>query len=312
MKDEGGGRLRLRTALPMNSFRRSWILLVAVGLLGLSGGCDLMRFFQRTEPPPQVLPPHPTLQQVIQAVNQHSAQIQTFVSNSATLTGPNWPSLQANIAFARPQFFRLRAGMGLTGAEADLGSNDQIFWYWVRRDQPPAIYFCSHERFAASSARQAIPIDPYWLIEALGVVEFDPRLPHEGPYAAPGGRLEIRTIRQTPEGPTTKITRIDPQSAWVMEQYVLDAQRRVVASAVAEGYRRDPVSGLFLPSAVRISCPGRRFSLRIDLGNVEINRPLGGSPELWKMPGIPGSPAVDLGRPPGGPMPNLPPPIRNH
>ena len=27
-----------------------------------------------------------------------------------------------------------------------------------------------------------IPIDPDWLIEALGTLEIDPSLPHQGPY----------------------------------------------------------------------------------------------------------------------------------
>ena len=129
------------------------LVLLAVGLLGLSGA-SCPRMFTRETPPPRVLPPGATLEQVIQAVHQHSAQIQSYVAQSAWLSGPGWPTLHASIAFQRPLFFRLRAGMGLTGAEMDLGSNDQVLWYWVRRDQPPAVYFCRHDQFATSRARQ--------------------------------------------------------------------------------------------------------------------------------------------------------------
>ena len=68
----------------------------------------------------------------------------------------------------RPRCFRLRAD-GI-GPEVDLGSNDQLFWFWIKRSQPPAIYFCRHDQFATSRARQMIPIHPNWLIEALGTL----------------------------------------------------------------------------------------------------------------------------------------------
>jgi len=289
---EAGLRSRKRLFLILHP--SSLILLLLAGLFALSGASCPRMFTQWATPPPRVLPANPTLEQVIQAVHQNNAQIQSYVTQSASLSGPGWPTLHASIAFQRPLFFRLRAGMGLTGAEMDLGSNDQLFWYWVRRDQPPAVYFCRHEQLAASRARQVLPVDPYWLIEALGIAEFDPALPHQGPYPAPGGRLDIRTIRETPDGPATKITRVDAATARVMEQYVYDAQGRLLASSVAEGYRRDPLSGLYMPSAVRISCPPAQFSMRLDLGNVEINRAGSVSAELWSMPSYPGAPPVDL------------------
>ena len=76
---------------------------------------------------------------------------------------------------------------GLTGPELDLGSNDEVFWFWVRREQPPALYYCRHDQFAASPARQTLPIQPEWLIEAMGIAPFDPG-------AADRGRIHCPTI----------------------------------------------------------------------------------------------------------------------
>jgi hypothetical protein len=49
------------------------------------------------------------------------------------------------------------------------------------------------------------------------------------------------------------------------------------------------------------------LSLRIDLGNVEINRPLGDPAALWSMPSYPGWPLRDMGdpnfQPPGAAAP---------
>jgi hypothetical protein len=276
----------------MNGYRYGILSLVIVGLAGLSGaGCP-----QRLspDPAPRVLPAAPGLEQVISAVNRNALQIQSFSTTSASLSVPGNPTLHASIAYQRPRGFRLRAETGLTGAEVDLGSNDQIFWYWIRRQQPPAVYFCRHDQFATCPARAMIPIEPTWLVEALGTAEIDPALPHQGPFPVGGNRLEIRTIRETPEGPTTRVTILDAVSAWIMEQHVYDARGQLRASAVAEGYRRDPLSGLYMPSAVRVSCPPAGFSMRIELGNVEVNRPLGDPGELWTIPTFPGTPMVDL------------------
>jgi hypothetical protein len=281
----------------MNGYRTFLWLAVLTGLFTLSGAdCPFLQRFTGPQEPP-VLPPSPSIEQVIQAVNRNNARIQSFATNQATLSGPGWPTLRASLAFERPWRLRVRGDTGLTGPEVDLGSNDELFWFWVRRNQPPALFYCRHDQFATCQARQMIPIEPKWLMEALGVAELDPGLPYQGPpRLLPNDRLEIRAVRETPTGPTTRITIIDAVRAYVLEQYVYDAQGRLLASAIAEGYRRDPLTALAMPTAVRISVPPAQLSLRIDLGNVQINR-FGGNPELWEMPRFAGYPAIDLGDP---------------
>jgi hypothetical protein len=283
------------------------LLMLAASLLGLGGaGCPQMLQPYST-PLPRVLPPSPTLEQVIEVVNRNSSQIHSFSTNQASLSGSGYPSLGASVAFERPRRLRLRAGTGLTGTELDLGSNDELFWFWLHRNQPPAVYYCRHEQFAQSPMRQQTPFEPQWLIEALGVAEFDPALPHQGPFPLPNDRLRIDTIRNTPEGPVTKITIVDGSQGWVLEQHLFDAQRRLVARSVASQHRRDPLSGLVMPRVVNIECPMTQFAMRIDLGNVEINRAVGDPAALWTIPSYTGAPPVDIGdpnfRPPAAPGP---------
>jgi hypothetical protein len=224
-------------------YQRRLLLLVFLGLFALSGASCPQFLQQYTNPPPRVLPPSPTLEQVIDVVNRNNSQIQSFSANNASITGSGFPSLRASVAFQRQKRFRLRAETGLTGAEFDLGSNDELFWFWVRREQPPAMYYCRHDQFASSQARLTTPIQPEWLIEAMGVAEFDPVLPHQGPYALPNDRLEIRTVRETPEGPAMKVTIIDGSQGWILEQHLFDARRQLMASSIAGKHRRDPLSG---------------------------------------------------------------------
>ena len=144
---------------------------------------------QYTQPIPRALPPTASLQQVIDVVNDNSARVQSLSTTRATISTPGFPSLNANIAFQRPRSFRLVA-QKFIGPEVDLGSNDELLWFWMKRTQPPALFYCRHEQFAVSAARQIMPVEPEWLIEALGVVTFDPASHIEGPFAGgqrPGG-----------------------------------------------------------------------------------------------------------------------------
>ena len=105
---------------------------------------------------PQVLQPGASRDQIVAAVKQNSARVQSLSVSNASITIPDMmglPILNGNIAAERPGRFRLKAG-SIAGPELDLGSNDELFWLWVRRNQPPAVYFCRHSQFANSNIRQ--------------------------------------------------------------------------------------------------------------------------------------------------------------
>jgi hypothetical protein len=304
------------------TYRRFLLLAVVTGLFALSGAnCPFLWTDQDelTRVPP-ALGQSPNLDQVIQVVNAQTSQIQSFTAHQASISGQGFPSLRTSIAFERPRHFRLRAETGLTGPEIDLGSNEELFWFWVRRNQPAATYYCRHEQFATCPARNQLPVDPEWLVEAFGVMQFDPTQHHQGPYPAPGGRLEIRSTRDTPEGPALKSTFVDGVHGVVLEQRVFDARGQLIARAAASHFRRDPANGIFMPTLIDIQSPPNKFTMQINLGTVEINRPITNGGQLWAMPSYPGFPAVDLCNPsqpgpPGAPAvtsrPYAPNPIRN-
>ena len=292
----------------MEGYRRLLLLLVLSGLTATTGASCPQVVRQTTAPIPRALPPAATLEQVIQVVNDNASRIRSFSTTEATLASPGTPTLRASVMFERPRRFRLRGETGITGPEVDLGGNDELFWFWVRRNQPPALFYCRHDQFYGSAAREVIPFEPDWLIEALGVAGFDPGLAHRGPFRRHDGRLEIRTIRDMADGPTTRITVVDPASGCVLEQHVYNAQGNRVASAIAGNHRVDPLTALVMPGTVDIDFPPMQFSMRVDLGNVQINRPFTNPQELWAMPSYEGWPPVDLADPNLRLVPGSPPP----
>ncbi len=260
---------------------------------------------------PQVLADGASREQIVAAVNANSARVRSIAVTGATITVPNTmglPLLAGNIAAERPARFRLTAGTAITGQEIDLGSNDERFWIWSRRNQPPAVYYCRHDQFANSAIREVMPIEPSWLLAALGMVDLDPALVYDGPTRRADGTVELRSWLPSSSGTLNRVTVVDARRAWVVEQHIYDPSgTTLLASAVAESFRYYPAQQVSLPERVAIKLPTANLSLKIDLGTVQINQLVGNPQQLWAMPTFEGYAQYDLsGAVPGTPLPGVP------
>lgn len=279
--------------------------LLAAGLLTCTTGASCTRslkspFAAWTPPAPEVLAVGSSLDQVMAAVNQNAARLNSYQTNNASITVPGMPAiplLGGKIAAQRPGRIHLVASTALSGNEVDLGANDELFWFWVKRSEPPAMYFARHDKFCGTAAEKQMPIEPQWLLDALGFTEFRATDQHQGPRPLGDGRVEITSIVPGRCGVVTKRTVVDARRAWVLEQHVYDGAGTLIASSVAKSHRYYPEAGLSLPQEVEIQIPASQLSLSIDVGTVAINT-LGDSPQLWAMPAISGAPQVDLGTAP--------------
>jgi hypothetical protein len=276
------------------------LLLLLVVFCGAGATCS--RAFRNPfapigPPAPEVLMVGASLEQIIAAVNQNAARVQSYQTNNASITIPGMPAiplLNGNIAVQRPGRLRFQASTRLTGNEFDLGSNDELFWFWVKRNEPPALYFARHAQFAGSAAQQMMPIDPQWLIDAVGLSQFSPTDQHEPPIQRGNGTVEIRSTIQTRAGTMTKSTVIDARRAWVLEQHIYNGQGTLVASSRAQSHRYYPELAVSLPQEIKLDLPAAQLSLVIEVGSVIINQ-TNVRPELWNMPVLSGYTQVDLG-----------------
>jgi hypothetical protein len=279
------------------SVSRASSAFVIVLLLAASGANCQQMVNQYTQPLPRVLPPAATLAQVIEVVNNNSSAVTSFSTMRASVSIPGNLGLSANLAFQRPRGFRLRADFALSGGtEVDLGSNDILFWFWVRRENPPAMYYCRHDQFATSAARQVLPVEPDWLAQALGLVSFEASELHDGPHPVRGGKLEIRSTTPGQNG-ARRVTIIDESSGVVLEQHVYDARGTRVASAIMNGHQRDPATGVIMPRKVRVEWPTSNFEMTVELADLQINRLTADPAALFAKPEYPGYVNVDLAAP---------------
>lgn len=281
-----------------------WSLATVVCLLSSSGAtCNrqmMMNPFATPGPAaPQVLAEGASREQIIAAVNQNSSRIQSLTVTGATITIPDMmglPLLNGNIAAERPGRFRLTAGTAVTGQEIDVGSNDELFWLWVKRNTPPAVYFCRHAQFANSNIRQMMPVEPSWLLAALGMVDINPATVFDGPIPRGEGTVELRSWMQSANGTLQRVTVIDARTAWVVGQYIYDQSgKTLLASAIATSHRYYPIEQVSVPDIVTLNLPTANMKLNINLGAVQINQPTADRSQLWTMPVFDGYPQYDLG-----------------
>lgn len=285
---------------PRQPFHR-WLAALSVLSLCLSGATCPRHF----RAPPTVTAPvvffaEPSLDDIIEVVNANTQRIRQLQVTDATLSMPGQgvPDLRASLALERPRRLRIIAGTRLTGTELDMGSNDEIFWLWIKRDQPQAIYYAYHHQYSPELMSRILPIPPHWLIETLGLVELDRGVAYQGPTSLGDGRLELR---YTADG-LTKVLVLDDQRGHILQQQVYDSRGQLLASAAASNFQYDPVNVASLPRRVEISLPPAGLAFSLEAENFLINQLYADPAQQWAMPTIEGAPPVDLATMPPQPQ----------
>ncbi|MDA0255376.1 MAG: hypothetical protein O3C39_07060 [Planctomycetota bacterium] len=281
--------------------RSRWLtLLLVVGAAASSGAScpNVLRGYQvGTMPLPRALPPQASLEQVLAAVHDNTQRVRSVMAPQAVLVVPGVPRLSARLACEPPRRFRLQAQTSLTGPELDIGSNDDLFWIWLRQHEPPITAFCRHDQYAQSQARRLLPIRADWMPELLGLVNFRPDDYHDGPHLLPDGRLEIRSRLNAGSDEVFKTTILDGTTGLVAEQHLFTPAGERLASIRTSRYRVDPASGAALPRLIEISWPASGVDFKLELASVTVNGPSPDPGQLWQMPAYPGYEPVDLADP---------------
>lgn len=264
-------------------------------------------------PPPVVFETQPRIDEVVAAVNRTDA-ITKMQSTSTTveLLNSPVPRLNASLALERPRRFRLRASLPiLLGASLDVGSNDELFWMRYPDDGVrQTLLYARHDQFQPQMPGSPLPVDPTWLIEALGLVHIDPNLVQQGPTPRGDGQLELRTRVPTPGGDYNRVLMIDGTGGFVVSQYLYGPDGRLVASASGSEHEYYEEQRVVLPHSVEIHLAASGGSppvgLQVEVGSYALNQLLGEDPRQFEIPSEGNHQVVDLSRLAG---PVAPPPL---
>lgn len=250
-------------------------------------------------PPPVALSPAPTLEEIVGVVNR-TQNVQQLSSNSASvqmLSMPSLPRLSATLNLQRERRFRMRASLPIVlGAGMDLGSNDEVFWFEVPEGISKTLYYARHDQYRQQLNRAILPVDPTWVMDALGLVQIDPNTVVAGPIKRDDGKWEIRSTMAMPGGSYQVVRLVEPNGGYVTDQLLYAPSGKLVAQSQATNHRYYDQQQCALPHRVELNLApaiGPPLSMRIEVGSYAVNQLLSGDPQLFTMPAS-ASQAVDL------------------
>lgn len=277
----------------------SWIGILFVCFVSGGATCARRSTPIAIAPAPVVWNATPTLQEITAVVNR-TANIRQLSSNSASvdvLSMPAVPQLNATLSLERDRKFRLRASMPvMVVAGIDLGSNDEMFWFEVPEGMSKTLYYARHDQYRQQLNRAILPVDPTWVMDALGLVQIDPATVVAGPVQRADGKLEIRSTIAMPSGMYQRVCLIEPQLGYVTDQFLEDPSGRQVARTHASNHRYNEQAQCSLPHKVELHlmpAVGPPLSMQIEIGSYVVNQLLSSDPQLFTMPSS-ASQAVDL------------------
>jgi len=276
--------------------RRSFLFgLSAFGLSSALPGCAWTRNLCGLQPPPApcVLSADASKDDVVAHLNENTRKISSWKTDRAKIRTRGVPvPLEAKIAVQSPRNFRLIVSAPMGPREADLGSNDEHFWFWNKQNQEKCVFQASHDE-PAKLKRFPIPFQPDWIIEALGVIDID--LDEVTLQPGPPGSKTVYLIadRVSPQGfKIQKITVVDTCRGVISQHLLRDLHGHTIARAVLSGYPDKP-GAVALPTKIDLDWPQAQLAMSMTLSDIEVN-PARFPPELWAIPHITGYSVYDL------------------
>jgi len=259
------------------------MLLVAVATLS-SSGCVLLNN-RPLQPAPKPLAQRDfDVAQFVAEHNRNAEQIQSLKARPSVqvvgrrLTGRT----DARLAMQRPRDFKLEMESVGGNKKADIGSNDQKFWFWVQNDEDKSIYWCNYADLKSSGL--PITFQPDWIVEALGLKPIS----HEeaagikvkdGPER--GTTALIFPPIQNKADTYTRVMLVRNESLRIKEYRILAGDRQtMLAQAVVKGYKEHEIDSnetstarrCYLPDEIRFDWKKEGLALDVAIQDVVINR----------------------------------------
>jgi hypothetical protein len=286
---------------------RQVLTLIGLALLLITQpGCQLFGGFGKKETPiPVAFSRTPTQQELLQTIATRNTQFRQLSSN-VRISLDGIPKLRGTMQMELPRRLRVKAGvMGVSQFGVDVGSNDEHFWVWTKvnlPNQPPAIFHATHEGFKKnqSAVRQSIPLEPVWLFEGLGLIQFESTDVHQGPFATPEGFLKLYTTRKTGTGRTIRVTTFHPQQGIILQQALYGDRNELIAYTDSLDYKSWPERNISLPQKIEMHLfqNGQEAGkMVIEASDYEFDSLYGNPAQMWSLPQPQGVQSIDLLQP---------------
>jgi hypothetical protein len=184
--------------------------------------------------------------------------------------------LDGSMMCAKPRNFRLQAQL-LGQPAVDIGSNDQEFWYWISKNEPPYLFHCSYDALRQGT-RIPFPFQPDMVVAALGLAEYDPSKQYVLKNDPRLHYYELVEQAVSPQGqPIQKITvfnkrEVPVPTPQVMAHVLKDAQGHTICTATIKKVQQNRETGAIYPSVVMFDWPAQKLQMTMELNNLQVVR----------------------------------------
>lgn len=283
-----------------------WVCLFAVSWssAGLAGCSALALNRRETGAIPSwqkcVLAEDASLEEVVAHLNRNVDRIQSLRCSNINLKLRGMP-LTGDLVAQKGGRFRFQVS-SLAGQELDLGSNDDVAWYWARLDDPPALLYYAHEERELAQQTMDLPFDPLWMMETLSLEPLNPSDWNMERHPDPRRRtVSLVSRADGPHGgPLYRQMIVDTCHGRVIQHSLVDPHGQAICRATLKNYVVDKQSAAEIPRTVTIEWPARQMEVSMQMKQLVVNSPSLPS-RAWDMPHMPRYRQVNLAEPQGPP-----------
>lgn len=267
-----------------NALRR--LLVMSMLCCAMLIGCKSMMSINEPSRNTNFTVPH-SASDMVTHLNRFSQPIQTLESDNVdiTVTQNGQPfGLKGRLAYQKERNFRMTAS-ALTSTEADMGSNSQEFWFYMKRNDPPDLFFCAYNDLA--QAQMKLPLQPDWIAEALCVQELNPT-EYEMFKVSAGVELRKRIHYQGEQlVKGVVVASGGPNAGRVVMHRLFRANgsnfQEVWRAEISEYQREKDIGNFTVPYQVKITCPEHKVMIEMKLKDCKVNQ-LASNPALFQKP----------------------------
>jgi hypothetical protein len=232
------------------------------------------------------------LQEFITEHNQNARRIQSLEARPSigVKIGPpgkeNGGGVDGRLALERPRNFKLELSH-YRSTIADIGSNDERFWFWFQNKKDKSVYVCNYDELNSTSL--AVTYQPDWIAEALGLktitreeaaqIKVRPGLQPDTtalifPVVRSGGQPYSRIMIVSDETLRMKELRVyAPDGKTMIAQATIQKYKDVPAHPEAED--NDSTASAetcLIPESIVLEWKREQISLDVSLKDVKLNQ----------------------------------------
>ena len=288
------------------------IILGLTATLLMCGCSDTKWSFLRKDPENvRVAGDTPKADDLVAYLNQVNQRLTTLECKEVDLdikSGIQEFGAQGKMVCQKPLNFRLVASV-VGNPQADIGSNQNEFWYWIAKNDPPYLVHCSYQDLKTGNVRIPFPFQPEWALEAMGMAEYKPA---QYQVVRRGNKFELISDAVSQGQRVQKVTVFNSEKSnvQVTDHILRNSAGKVICSAHIKDAQL--INGAVVPRKITFAYPAEKLELSMTLftspKQVTVNRELPAEQfgMLFNRPTLAGIQSYNLARGRDNPSPLQP------